>query len=364
MFRSSMLCTKISSLVLLGVLSIASARAASIDEGKAAYLAKEYDKAFQILEPLAQQGDPQAQMLLGVMYDYGQGVPESDSEAVVWYEKAARQGTPSVQHNLGAKYYTGIGIPRDYAKALSWWRLAAERGLAESQYGLGLLYAQGLGTAKDLSKAAAWFHRAAKQDHAEAQYEFARLLESGAATASDKQAAIVWYQRATDLGLQKAKQRLVRLEHSTEISHHEAAAGANAIKPKPQPAPSSETSVSSTTAIGTVDARINREDWVRAQDPAHYTVQLVTMSNEQGLIDLLHKHALQSDVAYFQRDLHGKVAYTAIYGVFESSEAARAAIAALPPVIQQGRPIVRKLSAVQALIPTLSGPTRATNIAR
>ena len=33
-----------------------------------------------------------AQYNLGNMYDFGEGVPENDAEAVKWYRKAADQG--------------------------------------------------------------------------------------------------------------------------------------------------------------------------------------------------------------------------------------------------------------------------------
>ena len=37
----------------------------------------------------AEQGDAQAQMNLGLAYDFGNSVPEDDTEAVKWYRKAA-----------------------------------------------------------------------------------------------------------------------------------------------------------------------------------------------------------------------------------------------------------------------------------
>ena len=36
----------------------------------------------------ALRGDANAQFRLGVMYDYGQGVPKDNTEAVKWYRKS------------------------------------------------------------------------------------------------------------------------------------------------------------------------------------------------------------------------------------------------------------------------------------
>ena len=43
------------------------------------------------LRALAEQGDATAQILLGLMYDNGRGVPEDATEAVRWYRLAADQ---------------------------------------------------------------------------------------------------------------------------------------------------------------------------------------------------------------------------------------------------------------------------------
>jgi len=41
-----------------------------------------------------------AQFNLGLMYDFGEGVPEDDEEAVRWYREAAEQGNAAAQVNL------------------------------------------------------------------------------------------------------------------------------------------------------------------------------------------------------------------------------------------------------------------------
>ncbi len=52
----------------------------------------DYATAFKISLPLAEQGNADAQSILGEMYDDGQGFAQDYAEAVKWYRKAAEQG--------------------------------------------------------------------------------------------------------------------------------------------------------------------------------------------------------------------------------------------------------------------------------
>lgn len=65
---------------------------ADIQAATAAYQAGEYQRAFALLEPLAVQGDPQAQFLLGRMYAEGQGLLRDYSRAHTWLTLAANNG--------------------------------------------------------------------------------------------------------------------------------------------------------------------------------------------------------------------------------------------------------------------------------
>ena len=93
-----------------------------------AYLRGDYEKARTDIEFLAYGGEPRAQYDLGVIYDQGQGVPQSDAKAMEWYERAAQQGEPRAQYNLGLMYLNGQGVPPDLVKAYYWITLSANRG--------------------------------------------------------------------------------------------------------------------------------------------------------------------------------------------------------------------------------------------
>ena len=98
------------------------------DSAFAAYNRGDYAEALNLFRFLAEKGDAEAQNNLGVMYDYGEGVPKDHAEAVRWYRKAAEQGHASAQSNLGFMYLTGYGVPKDYVQAYMWSYLAVARG--------------------------------------------------------------------------------------------------------------------------------------------------------------------------------------------------------------------------------------------
>jgi TPR repeat protein len=97
----------------------------------------------------ADQGNADAQCLLGVMYANGSGVPEDKDQAFKWYSKSANQGNTDCQTNVGIMYYYGHGVPKDYAKAVEWFRKSADQSNAYGQFFLGLAYATGPGVTED-----------------------------------------------------------------------------------------------------------------------------------------------------------------------------------------------------------------------
>lgn len=80
--------------------------------------------------PLAEQGDFEAQVIVGEMYERGMGVAADFASALAWYRRAADAGNRRAQINLGYLYERGLGVPADAAIALDWYRRAAGREVA------------------------------------------------------------------------------------------------------------------------------------------------------------------------------------------------------------------------------------------
>ena len=88
---------------------------------------------------LAKQGNSWGQLMLAIMYDKGEGVPENDVEAVKWYRKAAVQGEADAQHNLGIMYYAGEGVTENNISAYVWMSMAKTHGNLNAAKSLEIL---------------------------------------------------------------------------------------------------------------------------------------------------------------------------------------------------------------------------------
>ena len=95
-----------------------------------AYKRKDYKTAYKLFLPLAEQGDADAQYMLGFMYLRGDGVSQDYQEAVKWYRLSAEQGVRGAraQFHLGTFYEQGQGVPQDYVSAHMWWNIAGSNG--------------------------------------------------------------------------------------------------------------------------------------------------------------------------------------------------------------------------------------------
>ncbi len=121
--------------------------------GIAAFEAKHFSRAMQLLSPIAEQGQAQAQHMLAIMYQNGLGVVQSDLAAYKWMRDSAEQGYGLAQHGLGFMYLEGECIVRNGSKAAEWFHQAAEQGLQGSITTLAMMYEQGNGVEQDSAEA-------------------------------------------------------------------------------------------------------------------------------------------------------------------------------------------------------------------
>jgi TPR repeat protein len=151
---------------IVGVLGLAvsllsfSARA-ELADGMSAYERGAFAQAADLLTPLARQGDPRAQFMIGRMRFYGQGLAQDASAAAFWYAKAAEQGYAPAQLALGLALEGGWGVERAPEKAVHWYRRAAMQGTPSAMWRLAYHHRRGIGVQRDLAEAWAWFDRLA-----------------------------------------------------------------------------------------------------------------------------------------------------------------------------------------------------------
>jgi TPR repeat protein len=137
--------------------------AGPLEDGNAALAKGDYDTAFRVFSPLAEEGNPTAQSALAFMYAFGRGVAADPVAGVKWYRRSAEQGDAEAQCGLGAMLSQGLGVARDAATAVYWFRRSAEQGYVLAQSNLAASYFLGDGVARDYFTAYVWFALAVSQ---------------------------------------------------------------------------------------------------------------------------------------------------------------------------------------------------------
>jgi TPR repeat protein len=208
-----------------------------------------FNSALGWLRATASRNVPQAQVLLGYLYEHGRGIPRDYAIAAQNYQAAARQGYHTAQNNLAFLYQHGFGAPKDLRKAFDlylasarqgdrfaqcnvasmyfsgsgtsrslpeaarWFRAAADLGDPIAQHNLAVFYSEGIAVPLSYTEAARWEDLAARQGYALAEAGLAFLYENGKGVPLDYISAHAWYSRALAAGDKDAAVHLNSLSH-------------------------------------------------------------------------------------------------------------------------------------------------------
>ena len=176
-------------------------------------------RAVAFLRPVAEEGDPSAQALLGQLYLEGIGIEKDLYEAGRWLRSAAANGEPAAAFALAEltadKTLTPPGFdPADTQgltrEATRLYLLAATNGSLPGQVETGLRYARGIGTAQNILEASRWFREAANAGNPAAQFNLGALHATGALNGGtpDHAAALPWFEKAAAQGHPDAQYNL------------------------------------------------------------------------------------------------------------------------------------------------------------
>ena len=177
---------------------------------------QDYEKAKELYEKAANLGNAGAMNNLGSMYYLGQGVSQDYSKAKKWFEKAINLGMADAMSNLGCMYESGKGVSQDYEKAKELYEKAANLGSAFAMLNLGIMYRFGRGISQDYSKAKEWFEKAAILKNRFAMDNLGIMYEYGEGVLQDYEKAKKWYEKAYKEGLEDAKESLDRINKKIE----------------------------------------------------------------------------------------------------------------------------------------------------
>jgi hypothetical protein len=195
-------------IILTGVFGgfVIFSHAGQLEEGKAAFERREYQKAYALLLPVAESGDTFAQISIGYMLSQGLGVAKNEKEAIRWYEKAALKGDSDAQYNIGSMCETGRGTKQDFKKAMEWYSKSAEQGNKFAQEKLASLYYNGDGVDVDYQMAIYWYTKSAEQGYSQAQNLLGMMYYNGLGIKKDLDKAYKWVVKAAEQGLPVAQE--------------------------------------------------------------------------------------------------------------------------------------------------------------
>jgi TPR repeat protein len=129
--------------------------------GLADFRAGNFAEAFAEWRQAAAAGDARGALFVGVLYDTGLGVPQSDQAAMQWYSQAAQAGSPAGAFNVGIMFDAGRGVAPDPGKAAFWYARAAAKGFSRAEYNLAMMYETGSGVPRSRARAIQFYTQAA-----------------------------------------------------------------------------------------------------------------------------------------------------------------------------------------------------------
>jgi TPR repeat protein len=146
-----------------------------------AFLAKDYERAMELYEPLARSGSIKAMLVLANIYNASDVRSQREIQdfdaARYWYEKAFEKGrVAEAALALGDIHFAGRGVPIDYKKSLHYYKEFEVTTSAVGLFRLAIMYEVGLGTGKDVRKARRLYARAAKLGNIYARKNLGVLL--------------------------------------------------------------------------------------------------------------------------------------------------------------------------------------------
>ena len=169
---------------------------------------KDLNKALKLLIYSANCGVIKAQKIVGSCYYLGKGVDMDREEALKWYMKAAKQGDAGTQCITGELLFAGVGsVYPKYTEAVEWFKKSAKQGYAAAYTKLGECFLSGKGVTEDKEQAVAYFKKASDNDPV-ALYKLGICYCSGQGVEQNYEEAVKCFKNAAERGVSEAQYNL------------------------------------------------------------------------------------------------------------------------------------------------------------
>lgn len=269
-----------------------------LEKVKMAIKKKDYTLAAQLLRPMVERGNIDAQYALGYLHFYGMGVPNNNKLAAQLFNAAAAKGHKDSIEALRLLSSSG-GDKAGYIKQIT----QATSPVTSS------VNKQVVGKSEDPQSA----------DTLE-QYSCVKIPNKlASATSGNEQQGnpVVVEQEITKMPVEVKQQ--MAIEKPVEV-----------------------TEISSSLTEG--------EKWIVSQPDDYYTIQLVISDNEKAIQKYISDNNLQGLVIYYRTSINGGELFGLIQGSYKSFSFAANMITFLPPELKINDPWVRSFVGIKKRI--------------
>lgn len=177
---------------------------------------KDFRKGLRRLDKMAQDGDADAQYLLGDIYLTGRQVPLNPRQAVFWLRKAAKNGQADAIFKIAILYHSGFQLDQDagtnilsvaleqgepdHTKAFDWALRAAEMGQPDAMALVAHILTHGPDEMRDISRARAFYEKSASLESVHGLQGYALALLEENASDDARAQALGLLDRASGMG--------------------------------------------------------------------------------------------------------------------------------------------------------------------
>jgi TPR repeat protein len=113
-----------------------------------------------------------------LIYEYGRhGIEVDVVAAAVWFEKAANAGNVEAMTELGLCYELGCGVEQSDERALDWYTKAANLGHPTAKFSVGEIFEEARGVPQSDEEACLWYYRAALAGDEDSKVALRRLYD-------------------------------------------------------------------------------------------------------------------------------------------------------------------------------------------
>jgi len=293
---------------------------------------------------------------------------EGDYEKAMteWKEQVNRPGEPDnlaihreTLYAIGMLYWHGYGVPQDYAIAAVWLRRAADINHAGAQVKMGYLHVTGQGVPQSYPEARRWFERAAAQGDVDARHNLDVMFEKGLLTPPpmEEEPGIGVAPISVGAVEETLPAQGLAVATASGVPTEQVLDSAVAPGPVPKVASASESDgetddtppVAAVAQPSAPEPPLDRgPDWILAQDPEQFTIQVIALREQEKLRDFIADHADWAPFAIFRPAGNERPLWVLVQGVYADVESARAARDEFPTGLQPRRNLwIRKFGMVQ-----------------